>query len=83
MFLTRFGKNSRMVVTGDPSQTDLVKREDSGLVESIKILKNISDIENIKFNSKDIVRDEMVTKIINAYEYNDRNKNVIDESYQE
>tara|TARA_B100000459_G_C8543669_1_gene186167 strand:+ start:26 stop:667 length:642 start_codon:yes stop_codon:yes gene_type:complete len=83
MFLTRFGKNSRMVVTGDPSQTDLVKREDSGLVESIKILKNINDIENIKFNSKDIVRDEMVTKIINSYEENDRNKKVIDESYQE
>ena len=83
MFLTRFGKNSRMVVTGDPSQTDLVKREDSGLVESIKILKHISDIENIKFNSKDIVRDELVTKIINSYEENDRNKTVIDEPSQE
>ena len=83
MFLTRFGKNSRMVVTGDPSQTDLVKREDSGLVESIKILKHINDIENIKLNSKDIVRDELVTKIINSYEENDRNKNFIDESYQE
>ena len=79
MFLTRFGKNSRMIVTGDPSQTDLVKREDSGLVESIKILKNINDIENIKFNSKDIVRDEMVTKIINSYEEYDRNKNIIDD----
>ena len=83
MFLTRFGKNSRMVVTGDPSQTDLVKREDSGLVESIKILKHISDIENIKFNSKDIVRDELVTKIINSYEENDRNKISIDDSSQE
>ena len=83
MFLTRFGKNSRMVVTGDPSQTDLVKREDSGLVESIKILKHINDIENIKFNSKDIVRDELVTKIINSYEENDRNKILIDESSQE
>ena len=79
MFLTRFGKNSRMVVTGDPSQTDLVRREESGLVESIKILKNINEIEDIKFNSKDIVRDEMVTKIINSYEEHDRNKNVIDE----
>ena len=79
MFLTRFGKNSRMIVTGDPSQTDLVKREESGLVESIKILKNINDIENIKFNSKDIVRDEMVTKIINSYEEYDRNKNIIDD----
>ena len=79
MFLTRFGKNSRMVITGDPSQTDLVRREESGLVESIKILKNINEIEDIKFNSKDIVRDEMVTKIINSYEEHDRNKNVIDE----
>ena len=79
MFLTRFGKNSRMVITGDPSQTDLVRKEESGLVESIKILKNINEIEDIKFNSKDIVRDEMVTKIINSYEEHDRNKNVIDE----
>ena len=79
MFLTRFGKNSRMVITGDPSQTDLVRREESGLVESIKILKNINEIEDIKFNSKDIVRDEMVTKIINSYEEHDRNKNDIDE----
>ena len=83
MFLTRFGKNSRMVVTGDPSQTDLVKREDSGLVGSIKILRHINDIENIKFNPKDIVRDELVTKIINSYEENDSNKIVIDESSQE
>ena len=82
MFLTRFGKNSRMVVTGDPSQTDLVKREDSGLVESIKILKHINDIENIKLNTKDIVRDELVTKIINSYEENDRNKILIDKSSQ-
>ena len=72
-----------MVVTGDPSQTDLVKREDSGLVESIKILKHINDIENIQFNSKDIVRDELVTKISNSYEENDRNKTVIDETSQE
>ena len=83
MFLTRFGKNTRMVVTGDPSQTDLFKREDSGLVKSIKILKNINDIDNIKFNSEDIVRDELVTKIINSYEENDRNKNIIDESFKE
>ena len=83
MFLTRFGKNSRMVVTGDPSQTDLDKREDSGLVGSIKILRHINDIENIKFNPKDIVRDELVTKIINSYEENDSNKIVIDESSQE
>jgi len=71
MFLTRCGKNSRMVVTGDPSQTDLTKQSDSGLIKSIRILEEIDDIEVINFNSKDIVRDEMVTKIIEAYDAHD------------
>ena len=68
MFLTRCGKNSRMVVTGDPSQTDLTKKSESGLIRSIKILKDIDNIEVVQLGSKDIVRDEMVTKIINAYD---------------
>ena len=68
MFLTRCGKNSRMVVTGDPSQTDLGKRSESGLLRSIKILSHIDDVSVINFGHKDIVRDEMVTKIINAYD---------------
>jgi phosphate starvation-inducible PhoH-like protein len=71
MFLTRCGKNSRMVVTGDPSQTDLSKKSDSGLLKSIKILENIKDIEIISFERNDIVRDEMVTKIIEAYDNHD------------
>ena len=71
MFLTRCGKNSRMVVTGDPSQTDLSKKSDSGLLKSIKILENIKDIEIISFDRNDIVRDEMVTKIIEAYDNQD------------
>jgi len=71
MFLTRCGKNSRMVVTGDPSQTDLTKQSDSGLIKSIRILEGIDDIEVINFNSKDIVRDEMVSKIIEAYDAHD------------
>ena len=71
MFLTRCGKNSRMVVTGDPSQTDLSKKSDSGLLKSIKILENIKDIEIISFDRNDIVRDEMVTKIIEAYDNHD------------
>ena len=50
MFLTRCGKNSRMVVTGDPSQTDLTKQSDSGLIKSIRILEEIDDIEVINFN---------------------------------
>jgi len=71
MFLTRCGKNSRMVVTGDPSQTDLSKRDDSGLIKSIRILEGIDDIEVINFNAKDIIRDKMVTKIIEAYDAHD------------
>ena len=81
MFLTRCGKNSRMVVTGDPSQTDLNRKSDSGLIKSIKILENIDDIEVISFDSKDIVRDEMVTKIINAYDAHDEHvKDLFDTS---
>tara|TARA_B100000965_G_scaffold406311_1_gene444563 strand:- start:2731 stop:3684 length:954 start_codon:yes stop_codon:yes gene_type:complete len=81
MFLTRCGKNSRMVVTGDPSQTDLNRKSDSGLIKSIKILEKIDDIEVINFDSKDIVRDEMVTKIINAYDAHDEHiKDLFDTS---
>ena len=76
-FLTRCGKNSRMVVTGDPSQTDLNRRSDSGLLRSIKILSDIEGVSVINFGQKDIVRDEMVTKIINAYDsYDDQIKDL-------
>ena len=81
MFLTRCGKNSRMVVTGDPSQTDLTRRSDSGLIRSIRILEGIEDIEVINFNAKDIVRDKMVTKIIEAYDAHDEHiKDLFDTS---
>ena len=81
MFLTRCGKNSRMVVTGDPSQTDLNRKSDSGLIKSIKILEKIDDIQVISFDSKDIVRDKMVTKIINAYDtHNEHIKDLLDTS---
>ena len=71
MFLTRCGKNSRMVVTGDPSQTDLSKKNESGLLKSMKILEHIDEIEIINFDRNDIVRDKMVTKIIEAYDNHD------------
>ena len=80
MFLTRCGKNSRMIVTGDPSQTDLSRKSDSGLLRSIKILSEIDGVSVINFGQKDIVRDEMVTKIINAYDsYDDRIKDLFDQ----
>ncbi len=68
MFLTRLGYNSKAIVTGDITQTDLPDGKKSGLSEVIKILKNIEDIAIIKLNDKDIVRHRLVQKIITAYE---------------
>ena len=68
MFLTRLGFNSKTIVTGDITQTDLPDGKKSGLKEVIKILKNIDDIAIIKLSDKDIVRHRLVQKIITAYE---------------
>lgn len=68
MFLTRLGFNSKIVVTGDITQIDLPDGKRSGLVEVIKILKNVSDIEVCKFSQKDVVRHKLVQDIIKAYE---------------
>ena len=68
MFLTRFGKNSRMVVVGDKTQIDLVTKHDSGLLEAEIKLKNIKDIGFIYLSEKDVIRHELVRKIINSYE---------------
>jgi phosphate starvation-inducible PhoH-like protein len=72
MFLTRMGENSHMVVTGDPSQTDLPGGSRSGLIEAAEILKGTEGISFIEFTSKDVVRDKLVSTIIEAY--NARNK---------
>ncbi|MCM1363819.1 MAG: PhoH family protein [Faecalibacterium sp.] len=68
MFLTRLGFNSKIVVTGDITQIDLPDGKRSGLVDVIKILKNVDDIETIKFSEKDVVRHRLVQDIIKAYE---------------
>jgi len=68
MFLTRCGKNSRMVVNGDPSQVDLPKHIGSGLVDSIHALEQLPEVEITNFSKKDIVRDEIISKIIDAYD---------------
>ncbi len=68
MFLTRLGKNSQMVVVGDITQIDLVSERDSGLKHALKKLNKINDIGFIELNEKDVVRHELVKKIINAYE---------------
>ena len=68
MFLTRLGFGSKIVVTGDITQIDLPDGKKSGLVEVIKILKSVEDIETIKFTQKDVVRHRLVQDIIKAYE---------------
>ena len=73
MFLTRLGKNSKMVVVGDNTQIDLISKNDSGLIDASKKLKNIEDIGFIELDQRDVVRHEVVRKIINAYEQKNSN----------
>jgi phosphate starvation-inducible PhoH-like protein len=68
MFLTRLGFNSKMVVTGDVTQIDLPTGKKSGLVEAMRILKNIEGIGIASFNEKDVVRHKLVQDIVKAYE---------------
>lgn len=74
MFLTRLGENSQMVITGDLSQTDLPKREKSGLRDAVERLENIDDITILKFKAGDVIRHELVSKIVKAYENEDKEK---------
>ena len=73
MFLTRLGKNSKMVVVGDNTQIDLISKNESGLIEASIKLKKIDDIGFIELDQRDVIRHEVVRKIINAYE--DKNSN--------
>jgi len=70
MFLTRLGKNTTMVVNGDPSQIDLPASKSSGLLKSINILDNIEEIKITRFDSNDVQRHPLVSKIIDAYKKN-------------
>ncbi len=68
MFLTRLGFNSKMVITGDPSQTDLPKGRRSGLKEAVSILNDIKEIKIVEFKRLDVVRHPLVQKILQRYE---------------
>jgi phosphate starvation-inducible PhoH-like protein len=74
MFLTRLGENSKMVVTGDPSQVDLPHGMTSGLEEAIRLLANVSGIVAVRFTSADVVRRDLVTRIVEAYDRADGRK---------
>lgn len=68
MFLTRLGTQSRAIITGDVTQIDLPDSKKSGLVEAVKVLKNVNDIATVHFNETDVVRHRLVQAIIRAYE---------------
>ena len=68
MFLTRMGENTKVFVTGDPSQIDLPKKVTSGLMHSISILSKIEDIGFMELTAEDVVRNQLVKKIVKAYE---------------
>ena len=75
MFLTRMGWNSKMIITGDMTQIDLPSHTKSGLKEALEILHGIEGIGIVELGQKDIVRHKLVTRIVNAYEKNERNTN--------
>jgi phosphate starvation-inducible PhoH-like protein len=68
MFLTRMGMTAKFVVTGDMSQIDLPKHQKSGLGYALDVLKDIEDISIIRLNQNDVIRHQLVKKIIDAFE---------------
>ena len=74
MFLTRMGNNAKFIVTGDMTQIDLPRKEDSGLAKGIKLLQKIKGIAIVDFTKDDIVRHPLVTKIVEAFEKDEKKK---------
>ena len=68
MFLTRLGENSRMIVTGDPSQVDLPPGQTSGLAEATRLLRNVEGIGHVVYTADDVIRHELVGRIVDAYD---------------
>jgi len=68
MFLTRLGENSRMIVTGDPSQVDLPRGVTSGLVEALQLLNGVEGVSIVRFKDTDVVRHPLVARIVRAYD---------------
>jgi phosphate starvation-inducible PhoH-like protein len=68
MFLTRLGEHSRMIVTGDPSQVDLPGGQTSGLDEAVKLIGGLEDVAHCAFSAADVVRHELVSRIVSAYD---------------
>ena len=75
MFLTRLGMNAKMIITGDITQIDLPRSTVSGLVQALKVLKDVPGVGMVEFGKKDIVRHQLVQRIVEAYQqWDDRQK---------
>jgi phosphate starvation-inducible protein PhoH and related proteins len=72
MFLTRLGEGSRMVITGDPSQTDLSGGQRSGLADAVDTLNEVNGIRFVRLTARDVVRHDLVTRIVEAYDARDK-----------
>ena len=72
MFLTRLGENSRMIVTGDPSQVDLPAGQRSGLIDAVRLLGQVEGVGHVPFTQEDVVRNDLVARIVGAYDQADR-----------
>ncbi len=72
MFLTRMGRSARFIVTGDMTQIDLPRRSDSGLIKAMATVRNIEGIGFVEFDKRDIVRHELVKKIVDAFDRQDK-----------
>lgn len=76
MFLTRLGTNSKAVITGDVTQIDIAEPRKSGLIDAVKILKDVPEIATVRLNEKDVVRNKIVQDIIKAYSKFEGEKNI-------
>ena len=73
MFLTRMGKSAKFIITGDASQVDLPKNQQSGLPQAMKILKDVNEIGFVFFDGRDVIRHQLVKRIIEAYDMDESN----------
>ena len=71
MFLTRLGMNAKMIITGDATQIDLPRTTSSGLIQALKVLRDVKGIGRVEFSKKDIIRHQLVQRIVEAYEHYD------------
>ena len=74
MFLTRLGEGSRMAVTADPSQVDLPQAAAHGLTDAVRMLEDVEGVSMVRFSDADVVRHSLVTRIVQAYEEDERRR---------